>query len=67
MKNNSILDESNFIYKQVPTEILKFNMIYKVEVQKHTSEWSPSRPSDWEHFEEAYMLPDSELGTGERA
>lgn len=67
MKNNSILDESNFIYKQVPTEILKFNMIYKVEVQKRTSECSPSRPSDWEHFEEVYMLPDSELGTGERA
>lgn len=32
MKSNSIWGESNFIYKQVPTEILKFNMTYKSEV-----------------------------------
>lgn len=37
MKNSSILGDSNFVYKQAPREILKFNMIKKLKVQKHTS------------------------------
>lgn len=36
MKNNSIVGDSNFISKQAPAEILKFNMIWKVKVQRHT-------------------------------